>query len=289
MTKFNHNIFNKYSLNITKFKTLPSLALAVYRSSCTPLHLAPELKMIKGELETEIRTSYFGGNVDVFVNKITKGFYYDINSQYSKAMLNDMPLRDPVLSRETDLNKIFGFVLGEIYCPNEQTLQVPFIQYRNPLNRMTSCPRGKLKRLIFSEEAKYAINYGYKVNVEYCYQFQRGIGLFTDYVNYHYEVKSSTIDPIQRSISKLMLNSLYGRLGMKDIENTMKIVSKKEAENQDKTTNVSIFSELTDDKYLVKFSGKLSESILYLLSKPLESETKNKLMIILKINWESLD
>lgn len=36
--------------------------------------------MIKGEVETEIRKSYFGGNVDVFINKINKGYYYDLNS-----------------------------------------------------------------------------------------------------------------------------------------------------------------------------------------------------------------
>ena len=191
-------------------------------------------------------------------------------------MLNDMPIGDPILSRETDLNKIFGFVFAEIYCPDEQTLKVPFIQYRDPLKKMITCPRGKFKRLIFSEEAKYALNYGYIINVEYCYLFKRGKDLFTDYVNDHFEIKSSTNYPIQKSIAKLFLNSLYGRLGMKDITNTMKIVDKKEAENLDRTANVSVFSELTENKYLVKFSGKLSESILYLLSNTLESDKKNK-------------
>jgi hypothetical protein len=103
------------------------LALAVYRSSYTPLNLAPELKMIKGELEKEIRTSYFGGNVDVFTNDVTDAYLYDINSQYSKAMLEDMPIGDPVLSLETDLNKIFGFVYAEITCPDELNLKVPVI------------------------------------------------------------------------------------------------------------------------------------------------------------------
>lgn len=79
ITKFNFNIYKKYNLNITKFKTLPSLALAAYRSSYTPLHLAPKLKMIKGELEREIRTSYFGCNVEVFINEVTDAYLYDIH------------------------------------------------------------------------------------------------------------------------------------------------------------------------------------------------------------------
>jgi len=73
-----------------------------------------------------------------------------MNSQHPKAMLNDMPVGEPVLSLETDLNKIFGFVYGEISCPDENTLQVPFIQYRNPLLKLNNCPRGKFSRLIFS-------------------------------------------------------------------------------------------------------------------------------------------
>jgi hypothetical protein len=261
MIKFSNNIYDKYQLNITKFKTLPGLALAVYKSSYLPSHLSPDLKMVKGDLEREIRKSYFGGNVEVYVNKIIKGYSYDINSQYPKAMLNDMPIGDPILSLETDLDKIFGFAYGEITCPNEDLLRVPFIQFRDPIGNLTSCPRGKFKRLIFSEEIKYALKYGYKINIEYCYQFKRGKDLFRDYVIDHFEIKKTSNDPIQKAIAKLFLNSLYGRLGMKDIDSNMKIVDRIEAHNLDKNTNVSVFSGLTDDKYLVKYSGQISDSI----------------------------
>jgi hypothetical protein len=77
-----------------------------------PSHLSKDLKMIKGELENEIRTAYFGGNDEVYIKEVTKGYYYDLNSQYPTAMLQDMPVGDPVLSLETDLNKIFGFVFA---------------------------------------------------------------------------------------------------------------------------------------------------------------------------------
>ena len=259
--KFRDNIYNRYQLNITKFKTLPSLVMSVYCSSYLPDNLKSDLKMVKGELEKEIRTAYFGGNVDVYINKIFYAYHYDINSQYPKAMLNDMPMGDPVLSLETDLNKIFGFVYGEITCPNENILQVPFIQYRDSNKKTVVCPRGKFKRLIFSEEIKYAIKYGYTINIEYCYQFKRVKNLFTNYVIDHFKIKKTAKDPIQRSIGKLFLNSLYGRFGMKDIEDTLKIVSRDEAEILDKNTNVSIISELTDDKYFVKYSGQINDKI----------------------------
>jgi len=232
--KFNCNIFNKYQLNITKFKTLPGLALAAYTTSYFPNNLISDFKLIKGELEREIRTAYFGGNVDVFINKISNGYLYDMNSQYPAAMLKDMPVGDPILSLEKDINKIFGFVFGEITCPDENSLQVPFIQYRDPFKRTVSCPRGKFKRLIFSEENKYALKFGYKINIGYCYQFNRGKDLFSKYVKDFYEIKKSANDPVQRTIAKLFLNTLYGRMGMRDIKNITKIVDQKEAETLDK-------------------------------------------------------
>lgn len=271
--KFNCNIFNKYQLNITKFKTLPGLALAAYTTSYFPNNLISDFKMIKGELEREIRTSYFGGNVGVYINEITNGFYYDVNSQYPTAMLNDLPVGNPVLSLETNLNKIFGFVYGEITAPDENTLLVPFIQYRDPLWKLNSCPRGKFKRLIFSEEIKYALKFGYKFDIEYCYQFKRGKDLFKDFIIDHYEIKSSTTDPVQRAIAKLFLNSLYGRMGMKETDSIMDIIDKKEAEKLDKNSNVSIFSELGNDKYLIRYSGKINDNIRKLYKNdPLISE-----------------
>lgn len=267
LLKFKSNIFNKYNLNITKFKTLPSLALAVYTSSYIPDSLKVDLKMVKGELEKELRGTYYGGNVEVYINKVSKGYLYDMNSQYPAAMLFDMPVGEPTLSFETNLDNIFGFVFGEINCPNESRLRVPFIQHKDPVFRFNSCPRGKLKRLIFSEEIKYAIKYGYKIKIEYSYQFKRGKGLFTSYVNDHYKIKSSAKDPVQKTIAKLNLNSLYVRMGMKNIVNIMEIVNKKEAENLDKNTNVSIMSDLGNGKYLVKYSGQINDNLRKLYSK----------------------
>ena len=128
-----------------------------------------------------------------------------------------MPVGNPILSLETDLDKIFGFVYGEIICPDDNILQVPFIQYKDPIIKLTICPRGKFKRLIFSPEIKYALKYGYTMDIEYCYQFKRGKDLFTKYVKDHYEIKKNSSDQVKKSNAKLFLNSLYGRFGMKDI------------------------------------------------------------------------
>jgi len=72
------------------------------------------------------------------------------------------------------------------------------------------------------------------MDIEYCYQFKRGKDLLKNYVIDHYEIKSSTQDPLERFIAKLFLNTLYGRFGMRDIDDYLKIMSKDEAEALDK-------------------------------------------------------
>ena len=51
------------------------MALATYLSKYIPDNLKPKLKMIKGGLEKIIRTSYLGGNVEVYINEIKDAYY----------------------------------------------------------------------------------------------------------------------------------------------------------------------------------------------------------------------
>ena len=51
---------------------------------------APQIKFIKGNLEKDIRSAYFGGIVESYNKNIVKNAcMYNMNSQYSRAMLND--------------------------------------------------------------------------------------------------------------------------------------------------------------------------------------------------------
>ena len=188
-----------------------------------------------------------------------------------------MPVGEPVLSLETNLNKIFGFVFGEITCPDENKLKVPFIQSKDPNTNLNICPRGKFSRLIFYEEIRYAINYGYSLNIEYCYIFERGKDLFKDFVNDHYEIKKKlSKDSVQKTTAKLFLNALYGRMGMREIESTIEILDLIEAKELEKKSNVSIFSQLGNNKVLVKYSERIPLNIRNLY--------KNKSVTIKSVN-----
>jgi hypothetical protein len=72
------NCFDKYKLNLTKFKTLPSFVMAIFTSNYYDEN--HEIKIIKGSLENKIRDAYYGGGVQVPF----KGKYLLISVLYSK-------------------------------------------------------------------------------------------------------------------------------------------------------------------------------------------------------------
>lgn len=102
--------FDKYSLNMTKYLTLPSLAIAVF---FTNYHNSDhQIKMVKGIVEKDIRSAYKGGIVNNYNTQlVTNANYYDMNSQYPSAMLLDMPVGNPVFTTNKNLNDIFGLFM----------------------------------------------------------------------------------------------------------------------------------------------------------------------------------
>jgi len=71
-------------------------------------------------------------------------------------------------------------------------------------------------------------------------------------------------------------------MGMKDIDNKMKIVDKDEAKDLDKNTNVTVISELDNNKFMVRHSGKITDNIRKWYSKDPLILDNNKSKIYIK-------
>jgi hypothetical protein len=109
LSVFSSTIFLKYSLNVNNFYTLPSLSLYVFLNEFHNKDL--EIKMVRGPVEKDIRSSSEGWIVTVFSNdRIKNSYYYERNSQYPYAMLQDMPVANPIFLTNIKLDSVFGFV-----------------------------------------------------------------------------------------------------------------------------------------------------------------------------------
>lgn len=283
LKQFNDYIFNHYGLNITKSPTLPSLALALYRSK----YYKNNVPIIQGKKYLEIKQSYFGGRCEIFkpsnirsspikiehlpswltssLDPTTENisedikigdplFYYDVNSLYPFVMKNAMPVGEVKSTNNPNLQDIFGFCYAKIETPED--MYYPILPTK--INGKLLFPLGKFEGWYFSEELKYAKEQGYKIELIKSYIFDKNF-IFDKYVNDFYAIKSSK-DLGKKTIGKLFLNSLYGKFAQ-DIKFTeAKIIDKKDL-NSFILNNNLLDIEILDKNQVLVYYSTLPESL----------------------------
>lgn len=152
-------------------------------------------------------------------------YYYDVNSLYPFVSLMDMPgstcTKVDYYIGNVALDTLFGFYYCEVVSPPESYLGLLPVRGKNKLH----FPVGKWKGWYFSEEIKFAASNGYKIKVLNGYSFNRVENVFTDYVTKLYEIKRSTRNPVEKTMSKSLLNNLLGRFGLNINKAEVKIVN----------------------------------------------------------------
>jgi hypothetical protein len=202
--------------------------MKIYKSGHMP---ANTLYQLLGPAEKDIRQSYTGGAVDVYIpkfkaiapypnmgNQATMMQCYDVNALYPYVMANaPTPVGKPV-AFTGDIRaiepKAFGFFYCEITSP--LYLEHPILQRKIKTNQglRTIAGLGTWKGWIFSGEMDNAMRFGYTFTILKGYEFQEGLP-FKSYMEkmYNLRMKYPKGDPMN-DIAKLLQNSLYGKFGM---------------------------------------------------------------------------
>ena len=255
LNAFNGEVYKDAHLNITKYNTISSITYNVFMSSY--YETDHNLVRVRGNVESFIRKAYYGGTCRVFKNELFNGFTYDKVSIYPSVMLNDMPVGNPKLVYNINIkDDFFGFVKAKVLAPPNTVLKNTVLPYRDPKGVTITYPRGCFEGVWFFEELKHAHSLGYKVSIEYGFSFQRGKGLFNKYINEIFPKKKLALDPVSRITAKLMLNSLYGRFGIRDRDIAVEFVGGERAWELENTYNLMEMSEIYNDLYLVKYNKK---------------------------------
>jgi len=159
------------------------------------------------KLEDFFRDSYYGGRVDVFKRYGTDLKYYDVNSMYPYVMKKfDYPIGAPLKTFEFKKNKL-GIYKINWHIDN---LDIPLLPYR--FKNKLLFANGYGEGVYTSVEIEKALQLGYDVDIEYGYYFRNSDNVFKEFVEKFYYLKSHFKDD-RRFIYKLILNSLYGKLG----------------------------------------------------------------------------
>ena len=267
LVKFNELIFDKWSVNIIKFSTLPSLAFGIYRTKYMEENTIPKLQ---GQIFEDISKGSTGGHTDVYLPRMENAKHYDVNSLYPFVLSEfDMPV-GPIHKFEGDIfmyeDNPFGFFLCKIKTllvdgkPMERPLLQTKVKSDNGVR--TIAPLGEWTDWLFSEEIKNVRELGgYKITVLKGYTFGRK-NIFKEYINDMYQIKESYSNDRSNPmylISKLLMNSLYGRFGMKSELKIHEIVKTSDIQGlQAKYGELSLVEwKLTDDLSLVSHPAPL--------------------------------
>lgn len=217
MRKAQEKYWVRYQIDINKCLTVSSMAMKIYRT-----HYYPQTWPIyrpQANQDTFIRRGYYGGHTDVYKPYGKSLYYYDVNSLYPYAMTKPMPGGKPKWCSDLkymDLDTVFGFVEATIECPD--TLNIPLLPYRDPKSNTLLFPTGRFRGVYFTEELKMARDIGYNIELERGYLFEKKESPFAEFVTGIYEErKKAKIDKDEAMsyINKILMNSLYGRFGIR--------------------------------------------------------------------------
>jgi hypothetical protein len=204
--------FDKFKVDIESVYSTATLSLKIFRTvfQDKPIYILPY------NIDSFIRTGYFGGGTDVYKAYAKNVYYYDVNSLYPYAMLNPMPYNILNNGKMIDLSNksldsFFGFALVKIFCPLNMARPVLSFHYEGK----TIYPVGNWIGVYFSEELKAVSKLGYQITLIKGYEFTK-TDLFSGYIKHFYEIKKNS-SGVERNMAKLQLNNLYGYFGRKQI------------------------------------------------------------------------
>lgn len=191
-----------------------------------------KLPLLAPEVDADIRKSYRGGFTyvnDIWKEKrVGKGVVLDVNSLYPSCMSSpyELPYGQPkTFSGKYEPDDLYPLYVQSITCSFEiKKGKIPSIQIRNHLsfvaNEYVKSTNGKEITLFLTTPDFELFQEQYNIhNPIYNggWKFKAATGLFDDYINYWTEQKikaGKEGNAPLRQISKLLLNSLYGRTAL---------------------------------------------------------------------------
>jgi DNA polymerase type B, organellar and viral len=211
---------------------------------------------------TNLKESYFGGITEVYKPYGKNLYYYDVNSLYPHSALNPMPGLNCVYEEDINknikdiINNMFGFYYCRIKTSDKYLGLLPFRDKQGII-----MPTGEWEGLYFSEELKFAYDNGYEIQVMSGYHFDKNDNVFSDYVNFLYNIKSTTKDSVIKSIAKSLLNNLLGKFGLDINKYESSILSEERLGDIIEARRFRGIKEISKDKYLVSYDVEVSKDI----------------------------
>lgn len=209
--------------------TIGGCALQYYKDNCK--YFLKYFPVLPYEIDQDIRRSYKGGFTylnDIYKGReVGEGLVLDVNSLYPSVLHNDkLPFGEPIFFEgEYKPDKLYPLYIQTFTCIFEiKKNKIPSIQLKNNLsfmpNEYIKSSEGQLVTLTLTNiDLELFFNQYEVTDIVYHngWKFKGIIGLFSEYIDHWTEKKiqaKKDNNKVLYLISKLMLNSLYGKFGL---------------------------------------------------------------------------
>lgn len=204
--------------------TIASQAFTTYRYKF--MHKQPMIHINEDVLRLE-RSGYYGGRTECFFIGTLEGethYYVDVNSMYPYVMLTKKIPHTLIGHSRNVPVRYLGVRLSKFYVVAKVRLNTDKIIYPYRRGKRLIFPVGRFITTLHHSELELAYKHGHIEHVYECAIYEHDY-LFSDYVRFFYDLKQRygrEGKKTWRLITKLFLNSLYGKFGQ--IQPTRKLL-----------------------------------------------------------------
>lgn len=218
------NIISKYNIVLTNknILSISSLSLQIFYKIYNSMNL--NLKY-SDYVDKIVRKSYYGGRCEVFgnVKENEKIFHFDFPGMYSICMKENYPLgKYYIVNNPNEINKP-----GFYYIKYKSNMNIPILPHHNKITFKLLFTNGENEGLYWFEEILLFIKYGGEIlSIEYSLIYEKYEKCFESYIKEFEELRNKGGE--YKTLSKMIVNSLYGRLGMKKKNEQTSIINSNE-------------------------------------------------------------
>lgn len=221
--KFINFLFDSFIvLGATPKMTIASTAMSLYKNR----YLEHDYFRHEKDILKEQFYGYYGGMCNAYARGLIRNYnYYDFNSLYPSVMINSYP--DPNTLRYNTLNNpryilnFDGISEVSLECPY---MDYPFLPLKLQTDDLPSSPYktifpyGSFRGWYSNVELRKALEIGYVITkIHKNYYYKENCYPFIDYVKDLYKLrkKYKKEGNSMQLVTKLLMNSLYGKFGQK--------------------------------------------------------------------------
>ena len=246
-------ILKEFKIPLISSFSAPSLSLKIFikkfnknKIITSPNHL----------LEKFARKSYYGGRCEVYGNPYEndKIFHFDFSGMYAQCMRENFPIGKYKLNMN-----LKDITLAGIYWIQYQSseMEFPILPHHRKSDGKLMFTNGINEGAFWFEEILLFIeNGGIIIKILYSLTYEKEDAVFKDFVDFFIELRKKSES--YNIFGKLMINSMYGRLGMREREVHSFIENKENFDKISKKIDILNFRELNN---IVLIEAKINDKL----------------------------